>query len=171
MFKPLSQDHPLAKTLGIEERVAAEAERLLKEHGLWDQGWRYRSSTTLRFVGYCYYYRKIIEVSEHYLLKTDWKEIVDVILHEIAHALAFLEYGEEGKGHGWYWKHTARRIGANPSSTTHKAVSTAKPNYKMECPNCGRVWWRYRMRRRNFGSKCPDCKVAVTIYKITRKGA
>lgn len=70
-----------------------------------------------------------ITFSRHYadLLTPD--EIRDVILHEIAHALA------PNAGHGALWKAAARRIGAKPERCK---ATTASPTAAVtaDCPEC-----------------------------------
>ena len=148
-------------------RVHKEAYALIAEHGLDKQGWTFTTSKTKRRIGDCSYQDKEIRVSEHFLDLSDWDDIVDVILHEIAHALI-----GPGYGHGYEWKQMARRIGANPDRVAESPVMDRKSapyNYVMRCPNCGREWKRYRMRQRNFGSICPDCHVPVKIFRYVKK--
>jgi predicted SprT family Zn-dependent metalloprotease len=100
-------------------------------------------------------------------LKSTQESITDTLLHEIAHALV-----GEGHGHDYTWRRMAISIGCNGDRTCgDEAVSTAKPNYKIECPNEWCKWhvYRYRMKRRNFGAKCPKCGTEVDIYKLSYK--
>lgn len=164
-FKPLSEDHPLAKELELADRVEARANELLAEHGLED--WTYRLSRTATFLGRCFYSDRVIEFSEHFLAEP-WEEIIDTVLHEIGHALAYVRYGEQGKGHGYLWKYVCREIGARPERTKHTTVPSKPYNYVMKCPTCGARWYRYRMRGRNFGSRCPSDGTEVKIYRLKK---
>jgi predicted SprT family Zn-dependent metalloprotease len=137
---------------------------LLREHGLDD--WKFVLDNSKRRVGECRYHKREIGLSIWFLEKSSEAEIEDTIKHEIAHALV----GPDVKSHGDEWKAKAVEVGAKPRALAgEEAVSSAKPNYVMRCPSCGREWPRYRMRRRNFGAKCPNCNVEVKIFKYVRK--
>jgi predicted SprT family Zn-dependent metalloprotease len=137
---------------------------LLREHGLND--WKFVLDNSKRRVGQCRYDEREIGLSIWYLEKSSEAEIEDTILHEIAHALV----GPDVESHGHVWKAKAAELGAKPRALAgEEAISSAKPNYVMVCPSCGREWQRYRMRRRNIGSKCPDCKVEIKIFKYVRR--
>ncbi len=145
-------------------RTFVRANELLDQHNLTDEGWTFEFNNTKRIMGQCSYTNKKIYFSLNFI-NNSWEEIEDTLLHEVAHALA------PGEGHNHVWKSTARSIGANPIRCYDSTVvkSAAKFNYMMQCqnPNCGRKWYRYRMRRRNFGSMCPTCNSSITIYSIT----
>lgn len=144
--------------------IYALAYKLMREHGLDKEGWTFDLSQTQRRIGDCYYDKKLIRFSINYLLKSSDAQIRDTILHEIAHALV----GPDVKSHGYEWQYKAMQVGAEPYACdrTGRAISTSKPNYLMRCPSCDRQWERYRMRQRNLGSKCPDCKVTVEIIDL-----
>jgi SprT-like family. len=145
--------------------VRSEAITLMGEHGLFEDGWKFQFSDHRTIVGQCVHDKKIIKYSQHFLMKTTEESITDTLLHEIAHALV-----GSGHGHDYVWRTKAWQLGCNGERTCGpEAESTAKPNYYMECPICDRRWYRYRMKRRNHGSRCPDCHVEVKIYKITRR--
>jgi len=134
--------------------IHKEAQTLLKKHGLADEGWTFKISTTKRRMGACDYNSKQIEVSA-YFLNSPQEELTDVLLHEIAHALV----GPKN-GHNYVWKAKCREIGANPSRTyeTVKVVNTAQYNYVLRCPRCKREWKRYRLKRSLIGNAiCPTC--------------
>lgn len=137
--------------------VQQKAYELMSEHGLLDEGWTFRISNTKRFVGRCFYQRKIIEYSK-WFLESPPEEIRDVLLHEIAHALA-----GSAAGHGPEWKVVAARIGARPERCTNRAVSKAKPNYVLACPECDRQWPRFRLRQRTHLMRCPYCRVRIEV--------
>lgn len=63
------------------------------------------------FLGRCHYDKKQIEITRHWIPVLNDREIRDVILHEIAHALT------PGDGHGKHWKYVAMELGANPKAT------------------------------------------------------
>lgn len=153
----MSEDE-IAELMG---EVANEAYYLLRQHGLDD--WRFEFHNRKTFMGTCFYRRKLIAYSI-YFLHAPREEITDMLLHEIAHALV-----GPGHGHGRVWRAKARELGCRPV-TCGETSSAAEYNYRMECPSCGRSWYRYRMRRRNFGAKCPRCMVTIEIYERSRNG-
>ena len=144
-------------------RVHGEANALLKQYGLAEEGWTFKLSGTKNAIGMCRHSLKQIEFSK-WFLNSDPAEITDTLLHEIAHALV-----GKGHGHNALWKAKAREVGADPYANKEDVVTTATYNYVMRCPSCGREWKRYRMKQRNFGSKCPDCKVEVKIFKYVKR--
>lgn len=77
----------------------------------------------------------VIGLSRHYVELLPENEIRDVILHEIAHALA-LAKGD--RGHGQTWKTIARSIGATGDRC---ATPSAAPAASVEgfCPLCMKV--------------------------------
>lgn len=166
-FKPVDEDHPIAIQLTKSEQVSRLGRDLLDEHGLED--WQFRIATTIRTLGRCFYKSRTIEFSANYLHISD-SEIRDTILHEIAHALSYLRYGEEGKGHNHLWRLCCKEVGARPQRLAPPtAKSSARPSYRIKCPVCDWSITRFRMRRRNFGALCPKCHSEVKIYRITYK--
>jgi predicted SprT family Zn-dependent metalloprotease len=144
--------------------VRSEAIELMDEHGLLDTGWKFQFSDHRTIVGQCDHIKKHIKYSQHFLMKTGEESITDTLLHEIAHALV-----GSGHGHDYVWRSKAIELGCNGERTCGpEAVTTAKHNYYMECPTCFKRWYRYRMKSRNHGSRCPDCHTTVKIYKIVR---
>jgi predicted SprT family Zn-dependent metalloprotease len=145
--------------------VSRFANSKLREHGLAQMGWTFVWDKSKDRTGQCRFRRREIGFSLYYVEKSSWDEITDTILHEIAHALVGPKHG-----HDLAWKAKCVEIGAKPMRlASEEAVTTAKFNFVIKCPSCGRKWYRYRMRRRNFGSKCPDCHVEVKIYKYVRR--
>jgi predicted SprT family Zn-dependent metalloprotease len=153
-FIPLDSDDPL---VWVHDR----ADELLKEFGLWNLGWRFELADDVRTVGWCHHSIKRICYSK-YFLHHGRAQIEDTLRHEIAHALV-----GPNEGHNANWRRMAVMCGARPRRCAPQGVTPDKPhNFLMECPDCGQRWRRYRMRRRNYGSKCPECGVAVIILDL-----
>lgn len=136
--------------------------RLVREYGLAGKGWKFSISNSQLTLGVCKHDVKRIEVSSYYF-HTEMEEIEDTIRHEIAHALAGPTHG-----HDDVWRSYCIKVGAKPQRLADEHLKTsAKPNYVIKCPSCGWKAYRYRMKRRNFGSTCPNCHTKVKIYKFT----
>lgn len=75
------------------------------------KGWTFKKSRAKRRYGYCRYKTKTISVSPRLLNHASKEQIIDTVLHEVAHALV-----GPGYGHGHVWKNMARKLGANPKA-------------------------------------------------------
>jgi len=131
--------------------AASHARDLMNQHGLTD--WVFEWDRAKRRAGCCNYTRKRISLSYHYVIRNEWDEVRDTILHEIAHALA-------GKlaGHGWQWKQVCTRIGARPVRCYNsKTVDMPAARYVATCDSCSKPYHRHRRpsaRRNLFCSQC-----------------
>lgn len=67
-------------------------------------------------------------------------EVIDLLLHEVAHALA-----SDG-GHGTAWRAMAEKIGADPTPYygERMAACAPPPPYQIICPKCGVIGTRHR---------------------------
>lgn len=125
------------------------AERLIDFHSL--EGWAFRFNRNKRRLGVCKQDEKLIELSEHYVLRNSQDHILDTILHEIAHAIVGTEHG-----HDDIWKAMCLRIGASPSSCSSTAVMP-DGYWQARCPGCATVFTRHRRPRRLRGRYCVAC--------------
>lgn len=142
----------------------ALAARLMDEHGLVSQGWKFNFSTSKHRVAVCKHDEKLIEYSMHYITKSPIDDIRDTILHEIAHALV-----GPGHGHDIVWRHKCVEIGARPERLAgENTQSTAKPNYVLQCPDCNTRWTRHRLKKAAFNFLCPYCNVKIKVYKVVK---
>lgn len=123
--------------------------RHMQAHGL--HGWKFKWSKSNSRLGSCHYSTKTIKLSIYYLHLQD-AEIIDTILHEIAHALV-----GRGHRHGHVWKAKAREIGARPKACASVGASTKPPLYKLHCHKCGyaRSFFRKVRRKYSCGKCCP----------------
>lgn len=85
----------------------------MTEHGLSARGWTGGLDHAERRFGVCRPGKKEISISRPLSALNSDEEVLDTILHEIAHALAAIETGENC-GHDERWKAICRRIGARP---------------------------------------------------------
>lgn len=65
-----------------------------------------------RRAGICRLSSKQISISKSHILNNDDAMVRDTVLHEFAHAIAYVLYKEAG--HGKYWKEIATQLGATP---------------------------------------------------------
>jgi predicted SprT family Zn-dependent metalloprotease len=76
-------------------------------------GWTFEVSARMTSAaGYCYHEDKVIRIAEWLMLIGTKAEILDVVRHEVAHAMA----GHEAH-HGRVWKVACLIVGADPSRT------------------------------------------------------
>lgn len=114
--------------------AASMARTLMNQHGLggvpfkWNRGKRLMGQCVFISDGFTQRVREI-SLSQHFVPLLPEDEVRDIILHEIAHAIA----GPKA-GHGPVWRVTARRIGAQPVRC-RAASQRPDSKYVSECPN------------------------------------
>lgn len=133
------------------------ASYLLGKHGLTQDGWSFRWDNARRRAGCCWHSRKVISLSRHYVglnIVDRFDDIVDTILHEIAHALV-----GPGIGHGQQWKEACIKIGAAPIRICSAEVVLPTGKYKAQCLCCGKEYRRHKPHRSKNGSYlyCTKC--------------
>lgn len=130
------------------------AELLIEAHlgTEWKLGW----SHARRIFGQCHYAVKTIFLSKPLVELNPEDQVLDTILHEIAHALT------PGDGHGNEWRAMCRKLGATPK-TKGKGAAPVK-RWAATC-TCGRVYRRDRLPNKVNGvtpnrycgdPKCPN---------------
>ena len=134
----------------------------LYKHGLLEHGWKFRWHNKKVALGTCSYNRKLIYLAEWYVELNDKDEVMDTILHEIAHALAYHRHGSAGRGHGRIWKSICREIGAKPERCSKDKLNKPKNHHKYVDTCCGVTYKRHRLRK-NARYSCPKCN--VTLYR------
>jgi predicted SprT family Zn-dependent metalloprotease len=118
------------------------AEGLLYEHGL--PGWSFRFDHSRRRFGVCIPGGKRIQLSRHLTRLNGEAQVKDTILHEIAHAIAFVEHGPN-VAHDRRWKKIAAAIGAEPRTKYDAAsVETPQLRYIVKCAHHGILGQRAR---------------------------
>jgi predicted SprT family Zn-dependent metalloprotease len=163
------------RTMVVSKRClqwAQRARELMAQHGLHD--WSFAYNRRKRALGVCYCSKKIIQLSTYFVDHNEDHYVRDIVLHEIAHALA-----GKAAGHGYLWKLKCMEIGAKPDRVCcDPAVKMPEVNhnvvYKAECPRCKQVYKKYRLSKnlRNpnarFYCAMPSCKrsmVRVFFHK------
>lgn len=149
----------------------AEAEQLalalMREHGVTAKGWRFAWSRGKRRLGETSIRKtrdrthgrvqkiKAIRLSKYLVERNPEPVVRDVILHEIAHALAGLEHG-----HDAVWKAMCKKVGAKPQRLADESVEVVQGAYALICTSCNRELARRHRRsspERLANRYCRDC--------------
>lgn len=124
-------------------------DRKLAEHGLAALGWTGELDAAVRRFGACIPGQRQIKVSRNLAAINSPEETLDTILHEIAHALAFIEHGADC-GHDARWQAIARRVGARPERTVDAdEVTSVAGAYYLVHEETGEVFRSYHHRPRD----------------------
>jgi predicted SprT family Zn-dependent metalloprotease len=135
----------------IEEQAVA----LLQRHGLKD--WHFAFDDATRRAGSCQYRRKTITLSRHLARNASEAEILDTLLHEIAHALVGPRHNHDAA-----WRAKAVEIGS--SGKRCHALRFAPPRYIVSCRNgC----WSATAERRRRNVVCKHCKGEIVYQTYT----
>ena len=114
--------------------LLSDAHRLavqkMEQYGLIAQGWSFSWKDGSWQIGMCYYRSKRIKLSRSFVLLNTEAEILDTILHEIAHALV-----PPRSGHGPVWKAKACELGATPRSCAQGKVESMPKKFLATCKN------------------------------------
>ena len=108
--------------------------------------------------GVCRYGRKEITLSVTYCLNASREEVLDTVLHEIAHAMV-----GPGHQHDNVWKKAALKIGCN-GEVCH-SVEHGLDKWEGFCP-CGQQWRRKKLQKRVRNGTCPKCNAKITWKEI-----
>jgi predicted SprT family Zn-dependent metalloprotease len=133
------------------------ARYLANQQGLYI--WKIQLENRATRAGACFFEPKIIKLSKKFITSptvTD-AQVDDVILHEIAHALA----GPNVPHHGKEWKKIARSIGC---SATRCVAPFVPPKWRVVCA-CGMVNQpRYKANRKWAATKmCGMCNEVLKV--------
>lgn len=129
------------------------AQHLLEKHGLWQQGWRFAWDRAKRRAGCCKYRKRLITLSQPYVelnTSSNPDDIIDTILHEIAHALV-----GHGHGHDAVWQMKAEEIGARPVRCCDAAaIVLPRGEYVAKCGGCGKEFRRHKAVKYRYCLAC-----------------
>ena len=129
------------------EAAARLARELMAEHGL--SGWTFRFDRARRRAGLCRYDRREISLSGPLTALYDDADVREVVLHEIAHALAGARHG-----HDAVWRATARAIGSTGRRVVREGSPEVDGDWVGLCPAGHRVT---RFRRPQRPQACGRC--------------
>lgn len=115
-------------------------------HGL--SSWDFEMREMKTYFGFCFYSKKLITLSSILASLNDESQVIDTLLHEIAHALA-----PKRAGHGKPWKTLASALGCPAVRCYDNTVARPAKKYVGECPRCHRLIYKHRRRFISCG-KC-----------------
>jgi predicted SprT family Zn-dependent metalloprotease len=117
--------------------VARVAQELLAEH-LPGGSWTFAFDSAKRRAGACDYSRRRITVSRYLAEKTDEDDVRQILLHEIAHALA-----GHAAAHGPRWRAVARDLGYTGERLHNGPIAHERAPWVGTCA-AGHVHYRFR---------------------------
>jgi len=115
---------------------------------LFQDGWKFEFSKHKTCAGMCYGWRKLIVLSGYYVEHNSDEEIINTMLHEIAHALA-----PECEHHGKVWRAIFRDLLIKYNQPVNvsrcydsQKVKMPKGKYLLYCTEtwCGKKWERHK---------------------------
>jgi predicted SprT family Zn-dependent metalloprotease len=130
------------------KKVEHWADALIKLY-LDERAWSFRFDHARTRAGLCDFTNKRISVSKYLAAKYEDDEIHQVLLHEIAHAMA----GPRA-GHGPKWKETARELGYDGKRTHDGSAANELAPWVGTCPG-GHEHYRFRKPTRTLS--CGAC--------------
>lgn len=110
--------------------------------------YKFSFSNGKRLFGYCSYVKKTISLSRTLVALNSEEQVLNMLLHEIAHGLKPLDH------HNNAWKETARSIGCDGERLYDHTVTRPQFKYVGTCPN-GHSINRYRKRVVSCSKCCP----------------
>lgn len=146
---------PIIPALTLSE-IEILGQNLIRQHEInknLEIGWKFSFDLAPTRAGICRYDEKQITLSVTYCQKATKEEIVNTILHEIAHAIVGPKHG-----HDAVWKAAARDIGCTAERCHRVKHTTAR--WRGEC-GCGKQWTRQRLSQRARTGLCPSCKKKI----------
>jgi predicted SprT family Zn-dependent metalloprotease len=133
-------------------KLIAVARELFEHHGLDTRGWRLEFRNYGHLLGTCCSRRRIIAMNDFYADHNTEANILDTLLHEIAHALVGTNHG-----HDPIWKAMAVKLGCTPETCGKIGVIVRPGKWQATCPTCARPFHKYRKPRPTLGYYCPSC--------------
>ncbi|CAB4638087.1 unannotated protein [freshwater metagenome] len=130
------------------EYVAFLAKQKMQEHGL-SSPWEFIFDSAKQRAGLCNYTDYQISLSKYIVEYHNLDQSEQVILHEIAHALA-----GKSAGHGPNWKKVAKSIGYRGEKFTGKEIAEQTARWIGECKNGHR---HYRFKSPKAQLACGYC--------------
>ena len=139
-----------------KDLIIKEWEYLKKKWRLKD--WKLIFSNGKRQLGHCNCRKKTISLSAAYMRTNPYEVLKDTLLHEIAHALQFVNTGKTD--HGREWKNIAMELGCTPERcVSSDDIDIPRGKYVGICPACNSVTHFYRKVKRKY-----SCRLCSNKY-------
>lgn len=132
------------------------ADALIRLH--LDDSWSFVFDNAKTRAGLCDYRARRISVSRHLALRWEDDDIHQVLLHEVAHALA-----GSTAGHGPVWRSTAADLGYVGERVHHGRIAEELAPWVGSCPK-GHVHHRYRRPTRTLA--CARCSKRFSAANV-----
>jgi predicted SprT family Zn-dependent metalloprotease len=129
------------------EFAEARARELFIAHGL--MRWSFGFDRAVRRAGQCSYRERRITLSRHFVEASTEAQIEQVLLHEVAHALA-----GQAAGHGLKWRQLATSLGYRHERIDGRELAQAKARWVGHCPEGHE---HFRQRRATQALSCKLC--------------
>jgi predicted SprT family Zn-dependent metalloprotease len=129
----------------------------------WLGSWSFKFDNAKLRCGACHHGKHVITLSRHFVALNTEDEVRDVILHEIAHAIAGFK-----AGHGVRWQLWAIQLGARPERCAEN-VDMPEGGIKGFCMSgCTARHTRHRMppKRLMDAYSCNRCAAPVTWVRV-----
>jgi predicted SprT family Zn-dependent metalloprotease len=107
-----------------------EANALLRQHGLYAQGWRFIWDNAKTRGGQCKHRERTISMSKYLVPLWSEDQVTQTLIHEVAHAVV-----GPGNGHGRVWQAQMRAMGVR-ADRCH-SNETVQGRYLAICDHCG----------------------------------
>lgn len=132
----------------LPDDVRRIADELIGEH-LPGGGWTFAFDRAVRRAGACHWADRRITVSRHLAERAEEDEVRQVLLHEVAHAMA-----GHAAAHGPRWRAACARIGHDGSRLHDRPIAEDRAAWIGTCP-AGHVHRRFRRPTRTVS--CGAC--------------
>lgn len=119
--------------------------------------------------GMAYYRRRAIGLGAAVL--TTPERLVDTLIHEYAHLVAFKRFGQAGRGHSGPWRQAMVELGAEPRVRhTYEVVRNApRQRVTYRCVRCGTSIERRRRLPKNNVYVHANCGGGLKLEAIRRE--
>lgn len=122
------------------QEMLSKTYQMMRKHGL--NSWTFKEGTGKKRMGSASWPNRVLRISKYVLNSGDEEIFTEVLLHEIAHAIEFENFGFNGGGHGPRWRQTFIELGGTgdrlfPERFYKKLKIVSK--YTLSCPKCKRT--------------------------------
>lgn len=141
------------------------AVELIEEHlGHLDNKWKLNLNKHHSALGRCDHSRNLIELSVYFIQYNEAKDVREITLHEIAHALAGCDVG-----HGKEWADQCRRLGIEPIVTYHD-MKMPEGKWVATCKKCNQQYNKHRKPACGYQYLCRKCNILLEFRATKESG-